>query len=579
MRRRRAAVGATVAALSLALTACSGLPHSGPVQQGYEVGAPVIPPVRLRFEAPAPGAEPEQIVSGFLAASWSAEDDYAAARAYLTSSASRGWTPRQQVLVYPSQSSVSVERTSDTSVRITVEVAAHLDSSGRYTPTSRTGTADLTMEQVEGQWRIAALPQGFGLWLSHFYFERAYRPFDVTYADASSRALVADRRWFSTSGGLTTALARAQLEPVPPYLAEVVESGFPAGTQLAVDSVPLNGGVAEIELARSALDATAEQRRAAWAQMLTTLRQVPGVRRVALRVDGRPLAVLGAQTEPGSVEDLGYSPVSMPPVTMLVQRSGARLTPVPLSTWLGRDERSVDAPPLPQVPDVWTHTASTSDVGHTAAISTDRTRLQLWAGTEPRIVPGLGSTLTPPGFDQRGRLWVSGVEGGTARISWLATAEPGSTPRQVQAPWLRGRTVLAAKPSFGGRRLAVASVDASGVARVDVTGVVLQDGLPAQLTRPWTVAVDIADVRDLAWLDDRILGVLGRQGAGAVRPVVVPLGGQAESLTGLSDPTQIMSVGGARGLVVVTADGTVMRRVGTGWQSRGQVTELVIPGT
>ena len=58
-----------------------GLPTSSPVQQGLDIGSPLLPPVRFQFEAPPRGATPEQIVRGFLAASWSSDDDFRAARA------------------------------------------------------------------------------------------------------------------------------------------------------------------------------------------------------------------------------------------------------------------------------------------------------------------------------------------------------------------------------------------------------------------------------------------------------------------------------------------------------------------
>lgn len=579
--RRWPRVGVAVLVVSAALTGCSGLPRHSPVEPGHEIGAPVHPPVKFRFEAPPSGANPDQIVSGFLAAGWSADDDYAAARAYLTPEASNRWTPRSGVVVYGAASSMEIERTAQSRVRVTVSDAAHLDRHGRYTPSpvGEVLSADLRLEKVEGQWRIGAVPNDFGLWLSHFYFERAYRPFDVTYADTTTRILIADRRWFPTSGGLTTALARAQLESTPDYLHGVVDDNVPTGTSLAVDSVPVTAGIAQVELNRSALDTTAEERRAVWAQMFTTLRQVPGVRGVSLRVDGRPLALLGAQTEPRSVAELGYSPVATVRVKTVVQRTGAQLTAVPLTTWLGRSDdtdRSVK-PPLPTIDASWQHVAIDKGLRHTAATSTDDRRLMVWQGQEPRAVRQFGTELSAPSIDGQDRLWVAGMSGGTSRVWSRPVSEFALPPTALAAPWLAKRRVADVAPAPDGRRLAVISIDASGISRVEVTGIVQQHGRPASLNPPWTVATDIVQPTAVTWLDDRTLAVVGRLRGSDVAPLVVPLGGQIEALAGVDTPTQIASLGGPRGLVVVSNGGAVVRRVGTGWQHRGNIDEIIIP--
>ncbi|WP_168581923.1 LpqB family beta-propeller domain-containing protein [Gephyromycinifex aptenodytis] len=575
----RVAAAAVVAALSVA--GCSGLPRHSPVEQGHEIGAPVLPPVRFRFEAPPRGAEPTQIVSGFLAAGWSADDDYAAARAYLTPQASQRWTPRSHVVVYESASSLEVTKSSDSTVRIAVSGAAHLDEHGRYTPApaGEVIAADVRLAKVDGQWRIAAVPNEFGLWLSHFYFERAYRPFDVTYADTRTRVLVADRRWFPTVGGLSTALARAQLEEAPTYLKGVVENNVPAGTTLAVDTVPVTGGVAQVELSRSALEATADQRRAMWAQMLTTLRQVPGVREVSLRVDGRPLALLSAQSEPKSVAELGYSPVAGVNVETVVQRTGSQLTAVPLATWLGRSDETdrLASAHLPSIEATWKHVAIGAELRHTVAVSDDDRRLMVWQGKQPRPVPEFGTGLCAPAIDTEQRLWVAGRSNGATRVWSRPVGAFTLAPSALSAPWLVNRQVQAVAPAPDGRRLALVSTDAAGVPRVEVSGVVKKSGVPARLNQPWTVATDIVEPSAVTWMDDRTLAVVGRHSGGRVAPIIVPLGGGVEPLKGVDTPIQIASLGGPRGLIVVSEDGTVSRRVGTGWQSRGNIDEIIVP--
>lgn len=98
---RAAAVLAVFGAvLAGTLTACAGLPTSGPVRQGLDMGPQIVPPLRLRFEPPRAGASPAEIVRGFLTAGSDLDDDAAAPRAFLTGRALREWQPRSRVVVH-----------------------------------------------------------------------------------------------------------------------------------------------------------------------------------------------------------------------------------------------------------------------------------------------------------------------------------------------------------------------------------------------------------------------------------------------------------------------------------------------
>ena len=68
MTRRRVILAALLAAAALALSACAGLPTSGPVAPGLPAGADAgSPDFSFRPDSPQPGATPEQIVTGFHA--------------------------------------------------------------------------------------------------------------------------------------------------------------------------------------------------------------------------------------------------------------------------------------------------------------------------------------------------------------------------------------------------------------------------------------------------------------------------------------------------------------------------------
>lgn len=584
---RLATLSAAAVAAVLALGAC-GLPDSGPVQQGLEVGAAPLPPVRFQFEAPRTGARPEEIVRGFLAASWSGQDDYLAARAYLTAGASAGWDPRSSVTVYSSSAQLHLEVPSEGRVRLRAAEIASVDGSGRYAsrPFGSTRRSVVELSRASGQWRISRLDADFGVWLSRPYFESAYRPFQIAYVGAHDRTVVADRRWFPVATGLATALARALVEPVPDYLRGAVVSGFPPSGELALDAVPVLDEQARIDLDPAVLGGSAAQRRAAWAQALVTMRQVPGVSSVSLQVQGRELDLGVASGRPSSPDALGVS-TSVATSPYVVRRQGDRLLVADRDGVRDGDTAArAGTRRLPEVPPGWVRIAVRPDVAEVAAIGGDGLDLARWRGGGSVPVRRFAAALTPPAFDGHDVLWVAGSD--RAGRSTLYVLPPGSSsapgasasPRAVGTPWLGRDRLLEVRPAPDGSRAVVLSRDPSGRVRIGVSGVVRDSGgLPLALTAPWRVGGDVVDATRVAWVNPGMLAVLGRRDAGGtVRPLLVSVGGPTTALSPVSDPRSIVSAGGERGLVVVSGDGRAFARAGAGWQSIGRADDLVVPG-
>lgn len=570
-----------------ALVAGCGLPKNGPVQQGLDVGSPLLPPVRFQFEAPPRGASAEQIVRGFLAASWSSDDDFRAARAYLTPNASQAWNPRLSVTVYPDSSSLQVSVDSSV-VELRTSADATLDVDGRYTtlPANATRNASLQLSQVSGEWRISHIPPDFGLWLSRFYFERAYRSFTISYADLRLKQIVVDPRWFPVGAGLATKLARAQLQEPPAYLRGAVRSGFPPGTNLAVDSVPIEGGRAEIDLSPAVLNVSADERRAAWAQSLATMRQVPDVSTVALRVSGKDIEVVSTG-QPGlppmSLGDLGYSYGTSTPDRALL-RTGTRLTAVDAGDVTSRDA-STDKASQTRLPDIaagWSWLAASADVSDLAAVGGDRRDLHRWRAGEEGTVQGVGTQLVPPSYDVRGTLWSGGVDaGGSARI-WAidAAAGLGAQARPLEAKWLEGRTLEQVRPAPDGVRMLVVTRNAQGL-QIGVSGIVRDGaGKPRALTEPWAIGGDVEEVTAAAWASNETVALIGRRAGGpAPYPLLVAVGGPTTPLAAVPDARRIVVTTGERGIVILSGNGHAYSRVGGGWQQLGEVDDIIMPGS
>ena len=136
------------------LSACAGLPSSTAVHQGSLVGEPVLQPVRVQPDGPAPGATPEQIVRGFLRAGGGGfDDDHAVARSFLARSIKDQWQPDSGVTVYTDDSGLKVEPLTPSTIRVTASVVAQVDSAGRYreTPASTSAHAVFGMRKLGGE--------------------------------------------------------------------------------------------------------------------------------------------------------------------------------------------------------------------------------------------------------------------------------------------------------------------------------------------------------------------------------------------------------------------------------------------
>ena len=130
-----------------------------------------------------------------------------------------------------------------------------------------------------------------------------------------------------------------------------------------------------------------------------------------------------------------------------------------------------------------------------------------------------------------------------------------------------------------GQRVAVITTNRAGKSpRVDVAGVVRQpNGLPASLSAPLRLAPTLSLARDLVWVDDATVAVLGRlTSSQVIRPWLVPLGGPIAAGPEIAGARTITTVNGERGLVVTTDDHEVLIRAGSRWQRVGEGTDLLV---
>jgi hypothetical protein len=589
MRCARPGAAWVAVVVAAALGACGGLPTDSPVQPGSQVGEAAVQPIRVQPDGPMPGATPDQIVRGFLRAGAGAgfDDDHAIARSFFTAIVKDEWLPDSGVEVYSDDSALKVELLTPTTVRVTASIVAEVDDAGRYreTPAGTSVQATFGMQKLDGGWRIALPPKGFGLWLSTRDLDRIYRPFTIAYVSSSARAIVGDRRWFPITTGLATTLARAQLEPVPTYLTGAAQTGVPARTVLAVDAVPIQSGRALVDLSAMALSADPDQRRAMWAQFVTTLMQVPSVTQVSLEVEGARLDLPGIPDDVSVLTTLGYQIDTSTSTSTAVLRAGSELSRVSSDRPQEPLRKPAAGAALPKIPAGWVSLAMSWSGREIAGIGGDHSDLARWQGNQMFQLAEFGSKLTKPSYDSLNGLWVAGEARGATKVWVIDTSlspVKDAKPREISAKWLDKRRVLALRVASDNQRVALITTDfAGGDVQVVVAGIVRSGNggalsLAAESLRVgWTLTA----ATDLAWADDSTLAVVGRVGPkAALAPYLVDIGGKVTALPPVAGPRLATSTGGVRGVVVIADPGKVLARAGNGWQQLQTGTDFLIPG-
>jgi hypothetical protein len=586
---------ALVTSLGLAVLAgCAGLPDSGPAGSGRPIGETSVEPLQADPQGPRPGAGPAEVVGDFLHAGAGFADDHAVARSFLVGPAARSWRPARGTLVYQDDAVLTVRQLGGgEQVRVETQapVAATIDASGRYTE-ARPGTtarATFTTERVGGQWRVSGLADDFGLWMPPYEVARAYAPVRINYLVPGSRMLVPDLRWFGGArAGLATALVRGLLDGPPAYLRDAVVSAAPPETGLSVDAVPSTDGVAQVDLTSAVLRGTPDQRRALWAELATTLGQLPGVSGVRITVAGRPFVVPGV-TASSAGTDLGFT-------------DDVRVAGEPLILTSGRLQR-VDPGSGNAVPAAGTSVAGSASGAGLRSLSAGPRGTPLvgvdGAGTAVlrltvegrRDLVLTGTQLRDPVVDPRERIWTADgavpgrllVVDGSAAPGGASGSAAGAADRaglvELTPAWLQGRSVEALDVSRDGARVAVVS-SRGGERRLDVAGVVRNEsGRPTRLSgTALAVARSLDDVRDVAWADRGTLVLLARSGNGPIRPYSASVGGTATALPDVDGAVSVAAGDGLRAVYVTTAAGQVLARSGSGWRFLGPGRGVTVPG-
>lgn len=557
--RRRARAAALLALVLAVLTACVGIPTSGPVGVGVE-GISDQGAVEPLGDPPPQDGTPEDIVRGFLGASaagfsrdtTSAEsgDDFRNAREYLSGEARRSWSPRDRVVVYATASSPDIQLKEPSRVEVNVRVAARIDDEGRYAQAGPDAEEQLVFDLVQdsaGQWRISGLEDG--VVLSEPNFEAIYRSATLYFLSQDGTFLVPETRWFPLRN-LATSIVRALIAGPSDWLRDAVRSAVPEGASLQPDAVSVDeDGVAAVSLAAGGLPAEPDDRALMQAQLEASLR-IARVRTVEVTAGGVPLGAEAADLERGQDWGGALEALQGDRLMQLVQGS---LVPVEdVEPLTGLDAR---------------HPARDGSGSLRVVLSGADRLVTVPVAGQPSRTLLQGSALVAPSVDRLGWVWTASPDQGGA----LTAVDVDGATVAVEADWLQGRTVRSVRVARDATRVAVVSAGTDGV-RVDVASIVRDDsGTPQVLGAAWRTGVTLVDATRVVWVDESTLGVLGRSGSTTTSVYhLVPLSGQAQTRSAIVDSVDIAGGKGEAELYIATSEGELFGRSGSSWEPVGR---------
>lgn len=499
--RRRAGLPALVAALLLALTACSIVPTSSPTVQITQ--APDRPSQGVGVEPlpPASGATPEEIVRGFIDAAASRVRGRPVATEYLAPAAARAWTDATGITII-SQGYATVAGEAG-SVEVTAARVGSVDPRGSFTVAGADPyTYDFPLAEVDGEWRITDPPDTLVMLDSDF--ERVYDRVDAYFLDPTLTHLVPDPRYLIRGEAQPTALVERLIEGASPTLAPGVENPL-TGARLA-RTVTVEDQTARVDLSGLVVE-PATPLRELCAQLVWTLTQLEdlGIRSVEISVDGEPLELEDVPrrqtTDDWSALDPDATPLTA--VGHYLDETGALRTvtggqPAPGPAGQpGAGLASAAASADPRTGELTFLVGVRPELGGTSL-------LRGGYGGELVPVPFGGGTLSSPTVAVTSQeIWLvrNGVE--------IVRVPADGAPQGVSTPTLAtAGTAQVIELSPDGVRLAVVVADPRGVRRLYV-GTIVQAEEPRFAVRDLIeVTPGLSSVIDVAWRSAGELWVL-----------------------------------------------------------------------
>ncbi|WP_078599790.1 LpqB family beta-propeller domain-containing protein [Streptomyces violens] len=576
------------------LAGCASMPDDGeslPVDQASRADADSQ--VRVYGVPPQDGAQPTDIVRGFLDALTSDEANLRTAKQYLAAPARKTWQPfattkvlQERPKATPEGSPANREDAKGYTVTLEGTQVATVDRKHAYTPQERAYQETMHLARENGQWRIDRLPNGLVLGLPDF--QRIYQPVNKYYfasykseageARAGKDVLVADPVYLRQRIDPVTASVNALLQGPTNWLQQVAVSAFPKDTHVTRPTLTLDDSNAlRVRLSKEATGADGNQCSRMAAQVLFTVQgmaRASKVSEVELQKDSGDSLCKLKQEE--AADRFGQQ---------------ARVRHTALEYYVDGDHRVVsmtdtatDATPVPGPLGTGKIALRSVGVAHgeetAAGVSLNGRALYVAALDEmsKRAEVRLRSKaknetdgLTAPSWDGLGDLWVADRDDDGSRLLRLRSGK--GEPQEVEVAGLGKRRIKAIRVASDGIRIAMLIEDKGRttlqLGRVERGGTAMNPKLSVQALRP--IAPQLEDVVAASWAGDSRLVVVGRESGGVQQMQFMETDGSASNTQTLPGVNGVEAVAASedesRPLIADADEGIVRLPVDANWKT------------
>ncbi|WP_338677054.1 LpqB family beta-propeller domain-containing protein [Streptomyces sp. SCSIO 30461] len=586
-RVMRSAALPTCAALLLG--GCASMPDSGDVEQ-VKATQGADSQVRVLAVAPREGAEPGEIVDGFLEAMTSDDPSFATARKYLTKRAAKEWKPQEQttVLTEAPEWDLDVEKDApDRTYNLRGEQIATVDR-GAYAAVPSTqynGSLRLVQESAPDgkgkEWRIDYAPGG--LLLGESDFQRNYGSVNRYYYTSGEKSVVADPVYIRQRQDPVTRMdpvaqtVSSLFDGPTTWLRPVVTSPFPKGTALKAGTTTLtpdDQNVLRLPLNEKASHVGRTACHNMASLVLLTLRGLtsPRVDQVQLqRSDGGTLCVLSAaqaERQPPVlradnvyfVDDAGRMAVTAPTGT-LDQFTAVRGP-------FGTGELHIGSLAVARNEERAAAVSQDGQYLYAASIISDEklgAPLASSTGARPE------DRLSAPSWD-RGDLWVADRNPAGPRL--LRFAGGRGAPQEVSVATLDGARIESLKLASDGVRIALL-LTKDGKSSLKIGRVERRenaDGTTAfSVTDLQSAAPRLEGVTAVSWAGPSRLVVVGKETRGVQQVRYIATDGSLSPAGGVPGLNKVSAIAASddeeQPLVAVSDDGLVRLAPSANWQT------------
>lgn len=538
-----------------AFAGCAQLPRSGEIKVGPEIQGDIASDyLYYSPSGPSAGETQQDILNGFINAGTGPQNDYEAAREYLTQNFKTKWNPNAEVLIQQGNTNISFNASQEAAV--SVQVQASVDSDGHYKvmDAGATRMLDFKMVRENGEWRISKAPDL--TILIRPVFEVIFRSYSIYFFDSQRKHLVPDLRWFPSRASTATRLVNAMLKGPSEWLKPAVNSAIPAGTMLSLNSVTVADGVASVDLTAKALAASNLARRQMKSQIRATLTQLPNVYSVSIAVERGPQEI-------ADLPEL--LPTAASDQAVILEDGELQLltadvaTPIAGSSDLIKRTGAFD----------FAMTASTDWVALKSPSGVYRSHIGIF-GSSPALVDSRPGQLAPM-FDDQNYLWTMTKKAGEA----VQITSPGGIHHTLKLGWLDSFPRRQFALSAEGSRIALL-VGSGQTVRAYVASILRdKDGLPTAFGAPIEV-VGVSDIpRSVSWSDENTIAVLHSLGDNTTGAGLFTIGGTMRDLGAIESARTLEARTNSSAVYALDADRNLYSYRNISWSRlRSQVIAL-----